>query len=422
MKELFNKYKLAKSQLYFDYKGYMIHNLISVDLSTMIYGKYNFTYKSLLNIFTYKNIKINTTKKILFSMGNYNRNEQYEQLAFVRKGIDSDLIDLKNFNRRLNISLKNIFMSSNLIFRNEINLNFKLKVALVVIITQILNTIDKLESNIFPKSVVKFCSFCSTHKFEGILDYYFQKHDVRTYTLQHGIYYIFKDYIVESVIFENIIAQKLLCWGQYTKDEFMSYGIKKDKLVVCGYPCLISKIKPKTIRKEKLRILVLLSRIYYHENNIKLLDLLDTARDKSENFSIDIKLHPSLNQSIYKVLAKEKKFNLLKNISIDTLYLKNEYDFSIVYNSTTYYQSYIHNCICLKYIDAEADESINILDDGFSNANELLGKIELFKHQQCKDDFWDDIYKKLRYTVGVGINNYASELDIDNDKLLVGKA
>ena len=67
--------------------------------------------------------------------------------------------------------------------------------------------------------------------------YYFSKKQIETYSLQHGVYFIYKkSKPIDMLLYKNFIAHKHLCWGDYTKKEFSSYGIKESQLLIAGYP------------------------------------------------------------------------------------------------------------------------------------------------------------------------------------------
>ncbi|CAM4016905.1 hypothetical protein [Arcobacter cloacae] len=408
MKELFDKYQKIKQNLKFDYKNYPIENIMSIDIVSLTYNKRTFRLKELAWLFMTQKVFINTDKKILFSMGPYRRKDYYELLDFVRQDINSNLIDFSKIKRSFKFSFKNIFISFKHIFTKKISLSFKSKLSLFCSMTYILNIIDDLEKNKLSKNLEKFCSFCSTHNYEAILDYYFQKNGVTTYTLQHGLYFIMNSYPIDVIAYEHMPADKLLCWGQYTKDEFIKYGISENRIEVTGYPRNIKKLNEKKV--DNLKILVLFARVQYNENNLKIVELLKEL-SKSIKIEVEFKLHPSLNHSLYENLAKENGFYMSENKTIQELITTNNYSLSIVYNSTAYYDSYINNCITLRYKDIDADNSIDVWDDSFSNIEELKSKIEFFKEKNNEQDFWDETEKKLEYILGFGTNKYKEILD-----------
>ena len=408
MKELFHKYQKIKKSLQYIYKSYPMENILSLEIIGFIYDKKSFKLKELGYFILTQKIKIDTKEKILFSIGGYRRSDYYEILTFVRKDIDSSLIDLSTISKSLKFSPKNIAISLMHIFKNTHEFSISQKLLLASIMTYMLNIIDDLEKNEL-KNIEIFCSFCSNLNYEAILDYYFQKQNIPTYTLQHGLWFIYDKYPIDLVAYENLVANKLLCWGKYTKDEFLKFGIDNSRLLVTGYPRETIMLKPKETKKVK--ILVLFARVQYHKNNLFIIDILKKLQSTSD-LEIEFKLHPSLDYNVYELIAEESGFKMANNRTIKELMDTNNYTFSIVYNSTAYYDSYLNNCISFRLKDDEADNSIDVWDDSFSNISELEKNIKYFMPKNNNQLFWKETEKKLKYILGFGIDRYKEILDV----------
>ena len=404
MRELFDKYKKTKKDLQYNYKNYPIENIMSIDIGYVIYEPKKFRIKEFAKIFLTMDIKLATKTNILFSMGQYRRKDYYEILNNVRSNIKSDFIDLSDFTRSIKISPKNIFISFIHFFKNGKDLTFTQKLSLLCVMTYTLNIIDELDKNKPSKNLQKFCSFCSAHNQEAILDYYFQKNGIETYTLQHALYFIFDNYPIHAIAYENMISNKLLCWGQYTKDEFMKYGLKEEQLFVAGYPKDVKKLISR--KADNFNILVLFGHIDNHKNNLDLIEILKIFKQINQEFEFEFKLHPSLDTKLYELLAFKNGFKMAENKIIPELLKEDRYFCTIVYNSTSYYDSYMNNCLSLRYKDKNAHNSIDIWSDGFSNHEELKSRIEFFKEKNSDQNFWDETEKKLEYILGFGTNRY----------------
>jgi len=408
MKKLFKRYKIIKSKLVYNYKEYPMHNILSLEIISLVYAKKKLNVKDFAYLVLTRKINIDNSKKILFSIGGYKRDDYYELLNYVRKDIDSSLVDLSKIKSSFKISLKNIGISFKHIFFNDIDLSFKNKLSLAITMTYILNIIDDLENNRVD-NIQKFCSFCSNLNYEGILDYYFQKNSIQTYTLQHGLWFIYDSYPIDLVAYENLISQNLLCWGDYTKQEFKKFGVSQEKIKVAGYP---RNIHPLVVKKvKKLKILVLFARVQYHKNNLDIVEILKKLK-LTLNIEVEFKLHPSLDKKIYEDIAYNNNFTMADNKTIKELMKDSNYTFSIVYNSTAYYDSYLYNCISLQYKDIDADNSIDIWNDSFKTLKELQEKIEFFTIKNTEQNFWDETEEKLKYILGYGTNNYKGFLDV----------
>jgi len=399
---LFEQYKKVKASLAFDYKGYPIQNILSLEIVSLVYKKDAFNIKKLIHLFSTKKIMIPQGQEVLFSIGAYNRADYYELLSYVRTDIESALLDLSTIKRTRIFSVKNIYRAAHLLFLKNVELDFLSKVSLMTAMTYSFNVIDYLEKQ-KASCIRSYCSFCSNLNDEAILDYYFQKQKTPTYTLQHGLWFIFDTPPIDAIAYENLIANKLLCWGQYTKDEFIKYGIDENRVVVAGYPKNISPLAVVNNNNRKVRILVLLARTLFDTNNLRLISLL--AKTKLD-VEIELKLHPSLCTDKYAKLASEYGFTMAPVGTIQELLKTGKYDCSISYNSTAYYDSYINNCISLRYKDNDADNAIDVLDDSFSTIEELQEKMHLVQQAQTSQQLWADIEKRLGYILGYGVDEY----------------
>ena len=404
----FDKYKELKLDFDYDYKGYPIGKILSVDLASLAFDKNKFSIRVLLNLFLKRKIKIPESSELLFSIGDYRRKDYYEILSYIRNSIreKSDLIDLsKNENNKVVcISINNIFLSFKIISQSSHLQSLCLldKMTLASKLVYTLNSIDSLEQNQTEHRVSRFISFCSNLNEEAILDFYYQKKGVETLTLQHGLWFIYSSPPIDAITYENLVANKLLCWGKYTKDEFLRYGIESERIIVSGYPKNHKQLVARTI-KGRVKILVLLSRAMFDKNNFELLDLLLTCDVEADFF---IKIHPSLSFEKYARYASLNGFKMAEDQTIPNLLGSNKYDFSVSYNSTAYYDSYINNCVSLRYKDSNFDNSIDVMDDGFITAEDFMSKLENFRIAVSEESFWLGVSKRLNYILGLGVNDY----------------
>ena len=150
---------------------------------------------------------------------------------------------------------------------------------------------------------------------------------------------------------------------------------------------------------------MLLARSQFDENNLNLISLLSQS---TLNIEFEFKLHPALIVEKYSDQLKSESFNFAPTGTVQELLNLNRYDCSISYNSTAYYDSYINNCICLRYQDADADNAISVLDDSFTSVSEFESKINLVLTAQSDEKVWTEIEKNLKYILGYRINNYES--------------
>ncbi|MFE8102960.1 hypothetical protein RBA71_15915 [Brenneria goodwinii] len=406
MQDNFEKYKEYKKDISLFYKGYPLHNILSVEIASIAYELRKFSVKSFLNFFAARKVNIPHLSKndILYSMGNYHRKDYYDLLNYVRLQVPGEIIDLNENKRFFKVNIGNIINSVKHFLRQGKRLTFKEKIMFSSSFTYIMNYIDELEKNKKPEFGA-YISFCSSHVNEAVLDLYFQNNNIPTFTLQHGLYFLFKNKTIDAICYENIVSDKLLCWGKYTKNEFINYGISEEKIIVAGYPSV-----PKTLKKcelsDEFKILILLSRYMFHKNNMHILDIVSSIRKKNPHIQAEVKMHPSLQLTDYKDFFENHGFSLCERGTIKSLLGRGDYDMTISYNSTAYYDSYMNNCVSLRYIDADADGSINVLDDEFYDEDSLSEKISKFRGAMCTQEFWENVENRLKYIAGYNINNY----------------
>lgn len=410
VEDKFRKYQSVKEDISFFYKGYPLHDIISVEIARVIFGLKKFTLKTMFTFILSRRIVIPALNEneVLYSMGDYKRNDYYSLLNYVREQIPGTVVDFNESRRKIKINPYTIFLALKQIYRMARTLSLKERLILSASYAYIMNCIDDIEKNEV-KSGGAYISFCSSHIHEGMLDIFFQRKGIPTFTLQHGLYFIFKNTTIDAICYENVISDKLLCWGGYTKDEFIRYGVPEEKLVIAGYPGVFKRLGKKN-PTEKLKVLILLSRYVFHENNIRILDIVSSINKKNANIHVDVKMHPSLKFSDYQVYFEQYGFSLCKEGTIKSLLENDGYDITISYNSTAYYDSYMNNCVSLRYVDGDADGSIEVLDDGFFDESSLSEKLALFSSEMCTQVFWDDVEKRLEYISGFNINNYAAEI------------
>jgi hypothetical protein len=405
VKVLFEQYKKQKQKLAVNYKGYELDKILAVDLIALIYKKEKFNFKSLLRFVLRLKVEIpDQTGTVLYSIGRYGRKDYYELLDYVRIQAVGSLLDLSKIKPSMSINILNMVKAVRIV--NNTDLDFLNKLTLAAKVTYTLNTIDYLEKrNQSEHNINSFCSFCSNLNEEAILDFYFKKRNIPTYTLQHGLWFIYEKYPVDAIAYENLIADKLLSWGQYTIDEFIAFGVNKKQLLLAGYPKYAHALSRPKKKQGNLKVLVLFARKIHHKNNLALIDLLANTK---VNLEVEFKLHPSLDRHKYSQLAEFNGFSMAPQGTINELLKTGGYDFSISYNSTAYYDSYMNNCISLRYKDVDADNALEVLDDGFSSGEELLHKLDLVQQGIASQVVWDKVTERLHYILGYGVNNYAS--------------
>ena len=400
-----------KSKIAHSYKGYDMAKIMSFDIANHTYENKTSLIKSIASAILVKKIKFpNRNKnKLLFSMGPYGgRNDYYEILKYARSDVSSDFIDLFHAKFGMWLSIANFYNCLTLVFQSALPVKLTMKLSLALKLCHYRNTIDYMEKQDIALAYTKYCSFCSAHAYEAILDEYFRKRDKATYTLQHGFYFLYKKPPIDMIMYENMISDKLLCWGEFTRHEFIKFGIQPERIKVAGYPRSTKPLKPYKVQSDKLHILLLCARKKFDENNRTIMRLcLDFVQKYHGKVHITVKAHPSLDQKKYKQLSISHGFDYAEDQTIRELISSGIYDFAITYNSTAYLDCYVNNLVALHFQDSNRENDAEVLNDRFSNAGELISKIEYFVPKTNQIETWDEVATQLSYLIGYGENRYA---------------
>lgn len=406
-KVLFQEWKKQSDVIY--YKGFHMKHIISMEI-LLIATSGCASMRSLVRLFTTYNFKKHLKElasikhNVLFSIGEYGVRKDFKEiLEYVRSGdYTSSLVDFSNFKKKRIFSLSRILwaMKASCYFKK---VQFRERIQIVSALCFYASLIDELiKVDILAD---KYCAFSSVHPIEAIFTEYFQQRNVTTYSLQHGIYYIYRrNFVADILSYENFNADFHLCWGEYSKKEFETWGIEPCSLIVAGYPRNINSVKKKIWNKKKC--LVFLARPLFEEYNFILLKIIkQLAIDQGVVFSF--KLHPSLNHELYQQLAIDNDFDIVdKSICINDIFSNNDFGWAISVNTTACYESYSNGLPCLRYSpEGVFDEAMAIVDNDFSNFEELK-KIYVGIPFHNMADYLRDIEEPLQYIMGINLNNY----------------
>jgi len=342
-------------------------------------------------------------------MGDFNRSDYYEIREDVKNRIKHTvLFDFSAQRYTFKFSWKNIWLAWSIINKtNELEWTKKLKLAAKT--AYFLNLIDDLEKA--NPIVGKYCAFSSVHNYEALLTSYFQKKNIKTYALQHGVYSVLRDNItLDLILYENFMSDFHLCWGQFTKDEFINYGIDKNALLVAGYPRQV--VRPQIpIKLNRNKCLLLLTSHIYQESNNKLLNLVKEFEKMSgQKIEVHVKIHPNSDQKKYERIIANLNFKIVSNnLTLTDLFKTEKFGWAVAINSAAYYEAFIYNIPCLRYNDSTFEESVNIHDDIFSNIDGLKkchDKIPFEDSKKLKEYFFTT-NQKLNYAIGIDTDEYA---------------
>ncbi|WP_335312523.1 hypothetical protein [Olivibacter sp. CPCC 100613] len=344
--------------------------------------------------------------RILVTSGDFNgRKDYYEIISHFRKNNEETAFyDMVAPSYRLSVSLFLIVrVLVAVVFNKQLLLSLRQRIQLACMLSFRLNCARALE-RIDLSKFEKYVAFSSVHPEEATFTRYFQKRGIPTYSLQHGIYHIFKeDKPMDVISYENFNTDHHFCWGAYTRDEFMAYGIPANRLLVGGYPRHVKRFNHKKEVGGAERLLVMLARVQFAESNDSLILLIRDFAKQKPNLTIDFKLHPSLDARVVKKALGGIKGEVIDpEVTVTQMLSSGNYGAAIANNTSAYYESYMYHTPCLRYVHSSFTNSIGVLDDEFDGLSALISKYAMIKEQAD----YAKIEERLRYICGFGENNY----------------
>lgn len=390
-KRYYNRYKALLDKLSYSYKGY--------DLRYLLPGYFTFAFSddpiSAKDVFKefYQGTQLFDLEKVLESKHAntitylINRSD-YKDLAYAAKDLfpDADVLNIESLSKK-KISfwklsyIKHLYTAARIVFFRSVQESFMTKVFLVALITKVFNYISLVEKANLSASISRYICFNTAYKEESLLTLYFQKRNIETITLQHGIFCDFRSVVpFDCINFENLIADKVLCWGQSTIDYLVDKGIDRSRLILTGNP-KYKNIQIGHVDRSFTKCLVLLGRQVYIASNEKLLELLTEYNRKHGNkILFYLKKHPFLMDNDHKSFASvaDNMIFLGKEHSVQEILKSDLVNFSIAVNTTAYYESLALGKVSLRWSEAE-NEEFEGMDDKFYNLEGFERKLEEFK-------------------------------------------
>lgn len=415
----FNRYLGLKERFVDEkHKEINIGPIISYDLVISVYTGHRLKLKHFILPFLVFDVPISKLQcDKLFSIGReYGaRNDYYEIFSFVKnKNRNYSDIDFNRMSRKFYCSVKNIIKASKLVFwKLGGELDTYTLLYLFCRLNFLLNCIDKLSQK-KKINIRSYVAFSAVHPVECLMTLYFQNLGIRTYTLQHGLYFQFKSHVpIDAILYENMISDFHFCWGEYTKNEFSATGIDPKKLLIGGYPrthngSIEGKSSRHTVQSNsKIRFLVLLARQKFDLDNENVLEIIKKIVEKNENYFFDFKLHPTLDSTKYKNVLGKNNFDLIPiSSTVSSVMEENTYDLTISVNTAAYYESYMNGIPSLRFGSDNFENSISVSDDLFTDFETLEQGIQSVINSRNSKEYWDGITKRLKYIIGIGISNY----------------
>lgn len=240
------------------------------------------------------------------------------------------------------------------------------------------NYLRYLDKSLDGVSPLFYLSFNSSFRYESVLTLYFRRKNIKTYSLQHGMYIDYKnDKPIDIINYENCTAAVLLLWGEFTKKQIEKKVPSDVELRVAGYP-LLGGGDLKALARENpclsKKIIVLLPRVVYRKECFRLLDILSDSIFCEYTFRL--KLHPNFDvESVKSYIQAGGNVSLIETLSLDDILSEGGWRLLISFNSTALFESCLYGIPAAQFVSGN-DE---FLDEGFQQFNsvsELMSILE----------------------------------------------
>ena len=403
----YSDYKQLADLVSYSFHGIRLNDVEACLLWDMAGGRHRFSIRHAFKFmfaFNVSSIKLSEEKNFIATFMSGYREDHYELFTKVIDGLSVKplVTPLFEVNNRVTfhpfVFIKVFFD----IIRRTSGGNMRLtdRVHLCIEYAYLCNTILELEKINF-SHIRKYLCMCHVLGMENLLTQYFRKKGVETFSLQEGIYLVYKkNKVLGSIAYELFETDHLLCWGQYTKDEYSAYGIDPRRISVAGYP-KGETIKPQKEGNEFRNCLVLLAGPIFGDVNNKLLKIL---LGENDHLNITLKPHPA-NYSEMSAFAAKNCFAITKKgMTVGECFESAKYDFCIAVNTTAYYESWMAGIPCIRYYDDRFDNFYGF-EDLFSEKEDFL---ILLNEYRRKNKSQEDVLQMLKYAIGLGLNNYDS--------------
>lgn len=409
-----DQFKLMFDQLKVEHKGVLLNKVLCSQLMRKAGDKkYIFgSIKSLTRFICRFNVSelyhrpLNTT---LVTFGYYPTRKDHRELmenVVDRIGNNCCFIDTSKWRtNKIVFNIKNIIKSlkASIIDMHKVPLNIMDRLQLAALICFYLNTIDALRKVDF-SAVKKYLCLANCLDLENLLTQYLHNKGVQTYSLMDGAYYAHKNEVpIMNIPFENLTSDIQLCWGQFSKDEFIRYGYPESRMKIVGYPKIV-KEEPMKDNNQFKKCVVLLSQYVFDKQNKDLINILSPF---SNQIDFHLKLHPTLNYDEYSQLAIINGFKIIpKEMTINECVENTTFDFAIAINSTTYYEALMRGLPCLRFFDGSYTPLAGYKDE-FSDSHSFKEVLNRIKETDVKH-YQKGVNDALEYAIGWGIDKYKS--------------
>lgn len=380
--EKFKKYKLLKLKFKgLSYKRYPLDMVLGSYIAQIVWrGFWRTALRGLLFKF---NLSLNNKLCCsMFSTYTFKRDD-YLELIFSYLGESNSVqvqieISKRDIITGLPVSFYYLFKALFFLIMNRVHVrDWYIFLPLVSMALKVIDNLERIEIK-----CDKYIAFNSSYFIESFLSFYFKIRSVPTFSLQHGMYFEYLDEVPLDVInYENICSDNILLWGDYSFDQINRYIPHGARALVYGYPYRLSLKDVEKVNNFINHIYVLLPRLIYWDQSVKLLNKLKLSGE-----CFIIRPHPSVKEKLNNWLKDNDSINLSvdKSLSLEKQLKENNYRFVIGFNTTAVFQSLWHSQKVVTYMSGKNE----FANPGFETFNEgesfdsVLKKIENYNENK----------------------------------------
>lgn len=298
--EKYLKYKKIKSSLAkYGYKDISTDKLAGFNVAYIVYSFASMSLtekiKLLINfLFFIPRVKFSAGESRAVYGWSIDRKDYKFLSDGYKKSMDKCFTDLclsfQGASKKIRIDCKSLWVAGKIAYHADLS-EAKDKAIVFFSVYKSISFLNYLEKNFDASGLEIYLSFNSSFDYESVLTLFLKGKNVLTYSMQHGMYFKYENSIPFDVInYENVTADYLLAWGEFSKQQIADYLPKETKVIVFGHP----HHKDDSFdfqRKDSNKILVGLPRQLYIQENKKLLSLIKSKDLK--NYCFSVRPHPS---------------------------------------------------------------------------------------------------------------------------------
>lgn len=258
---------------------------------------------------------------------------------------------------------------------------------------------DSAEEIKITKDIKTLVSYNSSNIPECFLTSACNRDGIKTFSLQHGLYFDFLNTPPLAIInHENVTAKVLLTWSSFCKEQIEQFHQRHTRpidfeIYIAGY----LKGKPKIIKQQSLRHRMILC-LLPHECVAASINLLKLLHNLHESHEVTVRIHPLSRSDKLLLSSIPPSFKLDSHELLEESINANQYRLAVGFNTTSLFDTLLFGIPCALFETPESTFRIKHLPN-FSNEVQLRNILrtatptpDIANHLLGSDTF---LYQKL---------------------------